>query len=60
MPTETEQATQYLEKLIGQVLRIHTNDSRIFVGFFKCTDAVSLCDRRWPQTASSPDPAQNQ
>ena len=37
---ETE-AVQYLDSLIGQTLRVHTTDTRIFVGVFKCTDAVS-------------------
>lgn len=37
---ETE-AVKYLDSLIGQVLRVHTTDTRIFVGTFKCTDAVS-------------------
>lgn len=36
------QAVRYLESLIGQTLRVHATDSRIFVGVFKCTDAVSL------------------
>lgn len=36
------QAVQYLESLIGQTLRVHATDSRVFVGVFKCTDAVSL------------------
>lgn len=35
------EAVQYLESLIGQMLRVHTRDTRIFVGSFKCTDAVS-------------------
>ncbi|EAU35455.1 conserved hypothetical protein [Aspergillus terreus NIH2624] len=34
------QAVQYLESLIGQTLRIHASDTRIFVGSFKCTDAA--------------------
>ncbi|KAJ6171911.1 Ribonucleoprotein LSM domain eukaryotic/archaea-type [Penicillium chermesinum] len=39
MATDAEKGAQYLESLLGQVLRIHTTDSRIFVGLFKCTDA---------------------
>jgi small nuclear ribonucleoprotein (snRNP)-like protein len=35
------QAIRYLESLIGQTLRVHTTDTRMFVGTFKCTDAVS-------------------
>lgn len=35
------QAIRYLESLIGQTLRVHTTDTRMFEGTFKCTDAVS-------------------
>lgn len=38
---ETGHAVQYLEGLLGRSLRVHTTDSRMFVGIFKCTDAVS-------------------
>lgn len=38
---EDTQATQYLENLLGRTLRIHTTDTRMFIGLFKCTDAVS-------------------
>lgn len=38
---DTESAVQYLEGLLGRQLRIHTTDTRMFVGVFKCTDAVS-------------------
>ena len=38
---EDNQAVQYLESLLGRTLRIHTTDTRMFVGLFKCTDAVS-------------------
>lgn len=41
MDMEAQQAIQYLESLIGQTLRVRTTDTRIFVGLFKCTDAVS-------------------
>lgn len=34
-------AVQYLESLLGKTLRIHTADTRLFVGVFKCTDNVS-------------------
>ncbi|GAB7338367.1 hypothetical protein MBLNU457_4667t1 [Dothideomycetes sp. NU457] len=33
-----EVATQYLTSLLNRTLRIHTSDSRIFVGQMKCTD----------------------
>ncbi|GIJ99168.1 hypothetical protein Aspvir_001294 [Aspergillus viridinutans] len=36
---EEMQAIRYLESLIGQTLRVHTTDTRMFVGTFKCTDA---------------------
>lgn len=36
-----DQSVQYLEGLLGRTLRIHTTDTRMFVGLFKCTDAVS-------------------
>ncbi|PGH28106.1 hypothetical protein AJ80_00364 [Polytolypa hystricis UAMH7299] len=35
---ENFKAVRYLEALIGKTLRIHTTDTRIFVGTFKCTD----------------------
>ena len=31
----------YLTSLLNKTLRVHTTDSRLFVGTFKCTDAVS-------------------
>ena len=33
---------KFLESILGKILRLHTNDSRMFVGEFKCTDNVSL------------------
>ncbi|KAJ5912875.1 hypothetical protein N7504_001758 [Penicillium tannophilum] len=39
MAMDTDQAVQYLDQLIGRQLRVHTTDSRMFVGIFKCTDA---------------------
>ncbi|KAJ5997092.1 hypothetical protein N7499_006593 [Penicillium canescens] len=36
---DNSQGTQYLERLLGRSLRIHTTDTRMFVGLFKCTDA---------------------
>lgn len=44
----TEHAVQYLEGLLGRSLRVHTTDSRMFVGIFKCTDAVSKLPPRCP------------
>lgn len=38
---DNDQSVQYLEGLLGRTLRIHTTDTRMFVGLFKCTDAVS-------------------
>lgn len=38
---DTEQGVRYLDGLLGRQLRIHTTDSRMFLGIFKCTDAVS-------------------
>jgi hypothetical protein len=34
------QAVNYLESLLGRTLRIHTTDTRLFVGLFRCTDNV--------------------
>ncbi|KAJ6137890.1 hypothetical protein N7471_004376 [Penicillium samsonianum] len=34
-----DQSVEYLEGLLGHTLRIHTTDTRMFVGLFKCTDA---------------------
>ncbi|KAJ5684431.1 Ribonucleoprotein LSM domain eukaryotic/archaea-type [Penicillium maclennaniae] len=36
---DVEQGVRYLDSLLGRQLRIHTTDSRMFVGIFKCTDA---------------------
>ena len=33
-------ATAYLEALLNKKLRVHTDDSRMFLGDFKCTDKV--------------------
>jgi hypothetical protein len=40
METSNVEATEYLTHLINKTLRIHTSDSRIFVGTMKCTDRV--------------------
>lgn len=37
---ESEKAVEYLNGLLGRTLRIHATDGRMFVGLFKCTDAV--------------------
>lgn len=37
---ERDEAREYLESLVDKVLRVHTSDSRVFVGLFKCTDNV--------------------
>ncbi len=34
------EAEYFLKSLINKTLRIHTTDSRMFVGSFKCTDPV--------------------
>lgn len=31
----------FLESILGKTLRLHTEDTRMFVGEFKCTDNVS-------------------
>ncbi|RYP26965.1 hypothetical protein DL768_011462 [Monosporascus sp. mg162] len=38
---EKAEAEDFLHSLINKTLRIHTTDSRIFVGTFKCTDPKS-------------------
>ncbi|KAL8849725.1 MAG: hypothetical protein Q9221_005335 [Calogaya cf. arnoldii] len=35
---DSQAAQDYLGRLLGKQLRIHTTDARIFVGEFKCTD----------------------
>jgi len=35
-----DQASDYLSALLDTNLRIHTDDERMFVGMFKCTDNV--------------------
>jgi hypothetical protein len=39
-PLEPLEATKYLQSLLNRQLRIHTTDTRVFVGEFKCTDSV--------------------
>lgn len=43
---DAEGAVQYLKGLLGRQLRVHTTDSRMFIGIFKCTDAVSEFPRK--------------
>ncbi|THZ42885.1 hypothetical protein D6C90_05179 [Aureobasidium pullulans] len=38
MDSNNAEATEYLTRLLNKTLRIHTTDSRIFVGTMKCTD----------------------
>ncbi|KAG9643973.1 hypothetical protein KCU98_g11075, partial [Aureobasidium melanogenum] len=40
MDRSNAEATEYLTSLLNKTLRIHTTDSRIFVGTMKCTDQV--------------------
>ena len=37
---DAEEAVVYLRSLLGKQLHVHTTDSRIFIGEFKCTDNV--------------------
>ena len=39
---EKSQAEDYLTSLLGKTLRVTTNDTRMFLGQFKCTDSVRL------------------
>ena len=39
---ENSKAVCYLQSLLDQTLRVHTTDTRMFVGTFKCTDAVGV------------------
>jgi hypothetical protein len=40
MESSNAEATEHLTRLLNKTLRIHTIDSRIFVGTMKCTDSV--------------------
>jgi len=40
MDRSNAEATEYLTSLLNKTLRLHTTDSRIFVGTMKCTDQV--------------------
>ena len=41
---DNDEATAYLTQFIGQPLRIHTSDGRVFGGQMKCTDKVRASD----------------
>ncbi|KAI9924663.1 hypothetical protein ASPWEDRAFT_51576 [Aspergillus wentii DTO 134E9] len=62
---DENRAVQYLDSLIGQTLRVHTTDTRIFVGTFKCTDAarniILACtyEYRFPTPSTVRDAASN-
>ena len=43
---DQQEATQYLTQFIGQPLRIHTSDGRVFGGQMKCTDKVCISSPR--------------
>ncbi|PGH13561.1 hypothetical protein AJ79_03554 [Helicocarpus griseus UAMH5409] len=62
---ENFQAVQYLESLLGKTLRIHTTDTRLFVGTFKCTDndrniiLATTHEYRYPTSATLPTSTNN-
>ena len=37
---DNTKATEFLQSLLNKKLCVHTNDSRMFYGEFKCTDNV--------------------
>ena len=43
---EEKDAVDFLESLLGRQFRLHTDDGRIFLGDFKCTDNVSLASKQ--------------
>lgn len=43
---DTEEPADYLKGLLGRQLRVHTTDTRMFIGIFKCSDAVSESSRK--------------
>ena len=49
MPCQMDntKATEYLELLLNKKLRVHTNDRRMFIGDFKCTDNVGRVLQRF-------------
>lgn len=55
---DNSEATAYLSQFIGQPLRIHTSDGRVFGGQMKCTDKVrylppvTVLDRAHKHSAS--------
>ncbi|MCJ1459195.1 hypothetical protein MMC28_009572 [Mycoblastus sanguinarius] len=40
MDMDSTKASEYLSTLLNKKLRVYTNDSRMFLGDFKCTDNV--------------------
>lgn len=48
MDRNNVEATEYLTALLNKTLRIHTTDSRIFVGTMKCTDQVRFSNSLTP------------
>lgn len=36
---DESRAVRFLESLLGKSLRVHTTDTRMFSGIFRCTDA---------------------
>jgi hypothetical protein len=50
MESSNAEATEYLTHLLNKTLRIHTSDSRIFVGTMKCTDRVCFLPSAPPST----------
>ncbi|KAL1848614.1 hypothetical protein Plec18167_002239 [Paecilomyces lecythidis] len=55
---DNSEAVQFLESLLGRTLRIHTTDTRMFVGTFKCTDTdrniilAGTCEYRFPSPSA--------
>ena len=67
LPNPSHQvATHYLTSLLNRTLRIHTSDSRIFVGQMKCTDRERNIilgmthELRWPSTATQKKEEENE
>lgn len=49
---DNQEATAYVSQFIGQPLRIHTSDGRVFGGQMKCTDKV--CMHSFPSMLPNP------
>jgi len=52
---DNSEATSYLTSLLNKTLRVHTTDTRIFVGQMKCTDKVGLSGLGLASYAVRPD-----